>query len=465
MARLLKLSFYLFLISIPFGTRILIHQFTMGFQEYEAVFVYASDVFLILFLTIFLIYSLSLSKRYINVVPRLVLPRSGTNLFLLIFLVVAFISIFFAYSAGLAFYNFLRLFLLVLMAVAVGWLLREKILRINVILGIIVVLAVIQSGIGIGQFFLQSDLGLSWLGEPDLDIQTAGIAKLDIEGAKILRAYGTFPHPNVLAVFLLLGLLSSYYLFLINNSSKIRYSTLGHWMSNLLTAGIFILILGLILTFSRAAWTIAVLISLSIILYLLFSSFHRRRAISLLLILLAISALLLAAFYPYIFSRAQVSATEPAVVQRLAYNEMAVDLIKDRSLGVGIGNQVLYSVKTGLYEKFGMTEVWQWQPIHNFYLLVASEIGILGVISLICFLIIVLSRASKNYDYNHNNNDDLFKRVMVMVMLSSLLLFGLADHFPWTLQPGRLMLWLIIGILMGVNSARSTMDSAHPSEG
>ena len=40
------------------------------------------------------------------------------------------------------------------------------------------------------------------------------------------------------------------------------------------------------------------------------------------------------------------------------------------------------------------------------------------------------------------------------LMILSLLGFGLFDHFLWTLQPGRLMLWLILGIILGIKGGK-----------
>ena len=37
-------------------------------------------------------------------------------------------------------------------------------------------------------------------------------------------------------------------------------------------------------------------------------------------------------------------------------------------------------------------------------------------------------------------------------MLAALLLFGLFDHFLWDLQLSSLMLWVVIGILLGVDN-------------
>lgn len=409
-----KFFFYVLLISLPLGTRFLVYQFTIGFHEYESIFIYLSDVLMILFLTTFL--------------PTTIPWSSLRPVAILLFL--AAISIFSAFSIGLAIYNFIRLALLVLFTLSTAKILKTGIVKLENVFAILAGLAVFQSILGILQFIKQSSFGLGILGEPFLDTETGGIAKIVVGGAKILRAYGTFPHPNVLAAFLILGLCALLYFW-------IRKPSIIHGL------GMFTVLLGLLFAFSRTAWVIAAIVLVGTIIY--------YRNWKLAVLIAAILAVFLSAFNPYIFPRAQISASEPSVSYRLEYNKLALDLIKQNPLGVGIGNQVLYSVKNEIYQKFGMDQVWQWQPVHNIYLLIASEVGILGLLAFLIFLSRIII---------HNS---LF--IIPTLMLLALLLFGLVDHFLWTLQPGRLMLWLIIGILMGVSSAHCTMDSAQPSEG
>ncbi len=428
----------------------MVGQFTTGFHEYEAVFLYASDVLLITFLILF-----SIAHSYVLKNVRM----SFVGMAITVFLLSAATSILFAYSKGLAVYNFVRLVLLILTALATGQLIRGGVLRVRTIFTVIAASAIFQSLIGIAQFFRQASLGLGILGESVLGPTVGGAAKIIVEGAPILRAYGTLPHPNVLAAFLLLGLFALYYLWLRNTKKLQIYETIRgnifhifvrNSYSTALTSGIFLISLGLLLTFSRTAWAIAILTTLAVIGYALTAKERRRQAAGLLITLSAIGALLLAAFSPYVFSRAQVSVGEPALVQRLDYNELGWDLIKKFPLGIGIGNQVLSSVKNGFYQQFGMNEVWQWQPIHNIYILIGSEIGILGGAAFLLFLLSLLISNVKflNSKQIQNYNNQNVQTVIVIVMLSSLLVFGLFDHFLWTLQPGRLMLWLIIGILL-----------------
>ncbi|MDO8467030.1 MAG: O-antigen ligase family protein [bacterium] len=458
-----KYSFYIFLASIPFGARVLVYQFTTGFDEYETIFVYLSDILMVLFLVV--------AAQHSNILQN-VRMWAGENKALGVFLFFVFLSVFWALSREIALYNFVRLVLLATTALVTAKLLyagggsfsegKTRIVKFEGILAVLAASSVVQSLVGIIQFIKQEGLGLARLGEPLIGPNVGGAAKIIAEGGKILRAYGTLPHPNVLAAFLVIGLLAIYYFWLCRPSELAPLEAapalarpkglrgglpLTGW--NTLVSdvffgvGIFIIILGLTLAFSRAAWIVADLATLAVLLHAFISRKNWIQAVRLTILLAAITVILFSGFKNFILPRAQISPNEPAVTQRIGYNDIARGLIKDNLLGVGVGNQVLYSVKNNIYQQAGMNQAWQWQPIHNIYLLMASEIGILGLIAFLLFtgkLLIsvapVVSRQSS---------------VVPFIMLCSLLALGLFDHFLWTLQPGRLMLWLTIGLVMGLN--------------
>lgn len=351
-----------------------------------------------------------------------------------IFLALTLVSVFLALSREIAIYNLVRLVLLVIVALAAAKLLKMGVVKFENILAIFAASAVVQSLIGIGQFIKQESLGLARLGEPIIGPNVGGAAKIIAEGGKVLRAYGTLPHPNVLAAFLVIGLLAMYYFWLNRPSEWKVWSGCRTLASDAFSGiGIFIIILGLTLAFSRAAWIVAGLATLAVISYSLLVRRNWVQAIRLSILLVGISVILFIGFGSFILPRAQINPSEPAVTQRLGYNDIAVTLIKNNFLGVGIGNQVLYSVKNGVYKNAGMNQVWQWQPIHNIYLLIAAEIGVLGLLALLLFIGKLL--------FSKGN-------FLAATMLCSLLALGLFDHFLWTLQPGRLMLWLVIGIVL-----------------
>ena len=83
---MLKILFWLFLILIPFGYRVLLYQFTPRFDEYESVFLYASDFFLL-----FVVFIIFTKSHFINFTRSDLVKFSLTA-----FLVLAGFSVFLA---------------------------------------------------------------------------------------------------------------------------------------------------------------------------------------------------------------------------------------------------------------------------------------------------------------------------------------------------------------------------------
>ena len=74
------------------------------------------------------------------------------------------------------------------------------------VLRILETLIVIQAGIAILQFVKGSSIGLSFLGESVFSSGMKGSNFIDISGNLYIRGYGTFPHPNILAGWLLMNM-------------------------------------------------------------------------------------------------------------------------------------------------------------------------------------------------------------------------------------------------------------------
>ncbi|MFH1840745.1 MAG: hypothetical protein ABH807_01115, partial [Candidatus Shapirobacteria bacterium] len=88
--------------------------------------------------------------------------------------------------------------------------------------------------------------------------------------------------------------------------------------------------------------------------------------------------------------------------------------------GVGMDNFLLRLPFTGFI-----------QPVHNIYLLVASETGLIIFIIFITFIIKTLIRAIKNWSS--------------VIALSVILFTGLFDHYWLTLQQNQLLFAIVLG--------------------
>lgn len=313
--------------------------------------------------------------------------------------------------------------------------------------------AVFQSLVGLGQFFTQGSIGLRWLGETAvLGPYAPGVAGIAAEGGiQYLRAYGTLPHANILAGFLVLGLISLGFLFVTSTRAASRA---------ILAAGTTIALAGLLVTFSRSGWIVGLVAFIFFLGLSLSRREYRRRTGAFALVVVCALAFLVSALGFAVVPRASFSADEAPVRDRWVYNKLGIALIGEHPEGVGIGNQLFYSFDRGMFREFGLTARGQWQPIHNLYLLIAAETGVLG---LLIFLLLIASPfihfkfQNQNFKQIPNSNTGKklfgawnFESGISAIMLFALLLFGLFDHFLWDLNAGRLMFGAVVGMTWGV---------------
>lgn len=292
--KLLRLSLFLFLIFIPFGTKKFLFTFTPSVSEFTSAFLYASDILLVLFLGI-LVGQRLLTK------PLQAVERS--QFFLFAFLFFALISIFLASYKLLALYSFFHLALAIFAVLGIKEALRRGVARFDEIIGVLAASAFFQAVVAFLQFKFQGSIGLQLLGESYLSPLSPGGAKILVMGGRLLRAYGTMPHANILAGFLVLGLLSFYYFYL--NS---RVTECGRKL--IVSVGTFFVALGLALTFSRSGWLVAFVTTFFVILWGLSNKNYRKQTASLLVIVVTTFCLLLAILGWAVSSRAHLSIDE-----------------------------------------------------------------------------------------------------------------------------------------------------------
>lgn len=447
--KVLRWGFFIFLFSIPFGTKKFLFDAPFPItnwytNEYTSVFLYASDTALIFFVGVVL---WTLRKEFFQLIKQYWI--------FVLFFGLAMLSIGFAGNTFVALYYSVRLFFVICAAFAVATVIKEKHVDFSGIAWTIGIAAVIQSIICFLQFLFQKSVGLWFLGESIITEQTKGVAHVPIDGANVLRSYGTLPHSNILAGFLVLGLASFLYLFLKNNLRfrdylriSAEHASLGVRMVILwllekafIAVCLFSILLGLIFSFSRSGWITAAVVVFLALVYGLWNKELRRQALVLCALLFFTFALLISTMSWAIFPRAHLYTTEGSVAERITFNKIGWDIMRTKPFGVGIGNELIYGVSYKLFQNYGLKQVWDWQPIHNLCLLIASETGIIGLVVFLAACGMLL------YKIRWRSPESVFAGIIFV----SLLVFGLFDHFLWDLEIGKLMLWSIIGILLGFN--------------
>jgi O-antigen ligase len=439
------------ILALPLTTRLMLGSVITGFHEYEALFLYGSD---------FLVAAVVIWALCRHRAALAALLADHVTLLLAAFLFAGAATFSFAPSLSLGMYVLVRLAVLILFAYSVGALAGSR--RIfQAALAVLALAAVLQALVGLAQFKEQGSLGLHRAGEPVLISYTGSASTIYAHGGRVLRIYGTFPHPNVYAAFALLGVFGLAYWYLWCDmrltSDLFRHPrgwwtlpralrTLNDYLSHrffflrlAIAAAMFVVILGLALSFSRAGWLAGLF---GLVVLCLFMLRHRQPGapVRLLLMVGACGLATLIIFGSLLMPRAAISRFEPAVSDRLAYTDLGLRIVQENIGGVGPGNQVLYGVRNHLYQEYGMSKVWHWEPVHNLYLLIAVEMGWLGLLSFLGFLGMVTWRLVRQ-PYS-------LESVTALSLLSAVLVLGLFDHFLWTLQPGRLMLWLAIGLAL-----------------
>jgi hypothetical protein len=301
-----------------------------------------------------------------------------------------------------------------------------------------------SSLIAIAQFIKQASIGgfFYWLGERTFSVVTPGIAKAVINGQLVLRPYATFPHPNVLAGFILISLVlilqlrrklktprrwKQSYVFFLRGEALAKFLFWFTFLVGLVTIA---------LSFSRSVWLMGCLIGF----YLLWKYFlgkmkkrtPRRWGNSLATLLRGGTVLALSLGILGMFGLlGKGLSSDGAISQRLDLAKASVGMIKEYLwVGVGLNNFIVR-----------LPEYWSasWrirflQPVHNIYLLVAAETGLAGLLVFLWFLVLTIKKQLEILNYK------------LLIPILVILLLGLTDHYWLTLQQTQLLMVIVLGL-------------------
>ncbi len=294
---------------------------------------------------------------------------------------------------------------------------------------------IFESTLAFFQYLTQGSIGgpLYFLGERFFTAQTPGIANASINGQLVLRAYGTFSHPNVLAGYLVIGMVLLL-LFPFTNRQR-NYQNILVKLALLLGTG------ALFLTMSRIA--ISIWLSILIAFFLRFflqRTKQRTKRIFLIFVSLGVFFMVGVFFLSQVgFRFIQTNLFEEAVIQRetLITASFKMLLVKPL-LGVGLGN---FLPTLAVFEK-PLSQTLYLQPVHNIFLLVAVETGFIGLMFFLWFVF---------KTYRHIRNPAF------VVILSAVLVLGFFDHYLLTLQQGQLLFACILGLCRSKMEGREVL--------
>ncbi|HNX10678.1 MAG TPA: O-antigen ligase family protein [bacterium] len=306
--------------------------------------------------------------------------------------------------------------------------------------------AILPAILGISQFVNNYAGSNKYLGLAEQRPEVLGVSVVEYNSnlgvERQLRAYGPFGHPNILGGFLVLVLLSAVIYF--RRRKNCDWYQARPRLFLVLFGLYFILITSaLILSFSRAA-ILAALLSIFVYWFLADPYSSRRQSqerswvlgtVCLFLIFLSLS------LYPLWSARLDNENRLSVISQseRLTGYSQAQKIVKDNwLLGVGLGNYTNSLVRIAPQEP-----AYFYQPVHNVWLLILVETGIVG---LLISLVLIFFLFLKYLPYNQPE---------LAAFLSGLIVLTMLDHWLFSLHFGWLLLGIIFsGAVWGIDQKR-----------
>lgn len=404
---------YLFLFLLPWQTRLILRHGLLngGSWEYGTIGIYATE--LILWLIFFIIIFTESKFFSFNFF------RKNKNSFLIV--IFLFVVNFFVAGDKLI---WLQQVIHGLDAIFVYYLLTKFL--VNPIKGIYFFLAgmFLSSCLGIYQFLSQSTFASRFLGLTIHDPFMAGTSILEQVGGRWLRAYGTFQHPNIFGGFLAISILLIFVLVKSPQSKLLK----------IITKILFVFFsFALFFSFSRSA-ILGLFIASFLYLVFYYQTIYFKKIAYYFIFGILIFTILAGIYRPLIWGRAtgQGRLEQQSISERESSYSGAWNLFKSQPIfGTGFGNYTL-----SLYKNDKQKNVWDYQPVHNAFVLVISEIGILGVVLFVIFLktIVIKMKTDKK------TKSIIFSFVVLLVIL------GCLDHYLYSLYPGLMLLSVGLGL-------------------
>jgi len=478
--------FYGFLITLTLSIRKVLFFYPIQgqFNEYTGIYLYLSDIFLLLVLIsvgVSILYNkILLKSRYI--IGFIAYLKQKVVIIPLLLIIFSFISAFWSANWEMAIFRSIKLlefYLLYLWVIFRMFHVEHFCYRIgtssrNILRNMILVVVgtgFIQSIVGIWQFIAQKSVGLIWLKESIISPDIPGVAKIVLDGGKYIRSYGLFPHPNILGGFLVLSIILTILYF---KMFHVEHFTRQVWHNSTYYSVLGIQTIALILTFSKSAW-----LGLAIaIVYLWYQNVPRgtfwQKGIKKMFhvehwkyfaLLAGIIFLTVIIIKPDWYLMAGKSIRDRIFYLNVSPARFAVQSIAGERgtgaiellFGTGNGQSVLF------LQNLTDIQDWQFQPVHNVFLLILNELGVIGLFLFVWFI----WKAVRNKLFHVEQficywDGTLMK--YTKAIFYGFLFIMLFDHYFWDIQQGKIMIWLVLGIIAGCKVWTSREVEHYPQD-
>lgn len=288
--------------------------------------------------------------------------------------------------------------------------------------------SILPALLGVTQYFLQTTFSSTALGLAFHDPMVPGTSIVETGASeRLLRAYGTFAHPNSFGGYLFFVCMAFVALYVHHVKEFSKKNKM------VLYIGGIIIFHALFFTFSRSAW-LAFLILFACVSF--YAVAHKNEMLknfcfSALILLTMVTV----AYRGYIFDRFSLenSHEQTSISERVSGYEESIELFKQRPLfGAGAGN---YTVADYISDPNRLA--FQYQPVHNVVLLFLVEWGILGAA--------LLGAIKICYWLTFKKHLQEYKSV-VAVLILSIAPLALFDHYLLSSYIGLILMGIFAGL-------------------
>ncbi|MCC6639163.1 O-antigen ligase family protein [Candidatus Falkowbacteria bacterium] len=452
LSQLITKGVYLLAFLLPLGTRYILNQGVIGdfAWEYATISIFALESLIwLLAITSIVLHAIDFDDE---------IHFRNQKLFMMILLMIglgvtSIATIFFSDYHNIALQGALRL----LEGIALVLILVHAKFSLHRFAQCLVASSVIQSALGMAQFASQKVFASTILGVSQKLPEVLGISVLTNNGERVLRAYGTFSHPNIYGFFVVMGIVISLGLLFTYRS------TLEKW---LIMCALAIHSAGLFVSFSRSAYLAMFVSALIVCLYVVINK-NKKLMFTLgigLIALLVVQTGLLFAYQDVMMERLAPTQvlSSTSTLERQELLSQARQLLTLRwERGIGVGAYPLFA-----HDALGGAAGVVPQPVHNTFLLVLVEIGIAGGILLVGLLYhiirnIIVFRVGYSSallaELEKFQRADMYEQEYGFTthwyIIFSALVFGALsifffDHYMWSNVTGIIMFWMIVGLWM-----------------
>ncbi len=285
-----------------------------------------------------------------------------------------------------------------------------------------------ECSVGLLQYLTQSKVGLYLLGELKDDV-----ASMDLIGYKdITRVSGTFWHSNGFAFYLQL-LIPLFLAF-----SIVRSNGICRLLSGSIALFGFIILL---LTLSRGAW-VSFIVSIVVLLILFLKKLNNKAEIIKWVILSLIIFSVMIFFFGELISVRLFGHDYGAAYSRIPMMKTALNIIGHNPLlGIGINN---YAESMIDYDVTGHSFS-LYRPVHNLFLLIAAETGLLGLLFFLWLLVRAILMGLKMLQSFKGTDASI-----VIGIIAGLIGFIIHAQVDFVLLDYMNIFWLYLGIISGM---------------